>query len=79
MESSPEELKKSVVVKFTRNYCEEAHNLLARISLAPKLLHHQSFAGIHFIVMEHLEVTKDSGKLLRDGGEDGKKIGRAHV
>ena len=73
MTSSPEEVKKYIVVKFTRSYCEEAHSLLAALSLAPKLLHHAEFAGIHFVVMERLEVAGDTSNLLRDKGEDGKK------
>jgi hypothetical protein len=62
---------KLVVVKFTRRYCTEAHRLLAEMSLAPKLLYHEDIAGVHFIVMEHLEVIEVSDDPL--GGEDGTK------
>jgi len=54
--------KDLVVVKFTQRYCKEAHELLAGISLAPKLLYYEYVTGIHFVVMEHLvgtEVTDD--------------------
>jgi serine/threonine protein kinase len=61
MKSLSESAGKPVVVKFTRRYCTEAHRLLAGMSLAPKLLHHGEIAGIHFVVMEHLEVMKISG------------------
>lgn len=60
MKSSPESVAQSVVVKFTRRYCADAHRLLADMSLAPKLFYHEHSAGIHIIVMEYLEVTGDT-------------------
>ncbi|KAG8944736.1 hypothetical protein FRC04_001589 [Tulasnella sp. 424] len=35
----------AVKVKFTTRYCPEAHELLAKKGLAPKLLHWESFSG----------------------------------
>ena len=61
---SPEEVEKLVVVKFTRRYCPEAHKLLAKMSLAPQLFYHEETAGVHFVVMEHVKATEDTGEKL---------------
>jgi len=58
MKSSSGGADKLVVVKFTRVYCPEAHALLAKMSLAPKLFYHECIAGVHFVVMEHLNATE---------------------
>ncbi|KAF9643961.1 hypothetical protein BDM02DRAFT_3272735 [Thelephora ganbajun] len=65
------EAGKLAVVKFTRRYCPEAHRLLAGMLLAPQLLHHEHIAGIHFVVMEHLEATEVTGDILK--GANGAK------
>lgn len=50
---SPEEAETPVVVRFTRRYFPEAHKLLAGVSLAPRLIHHEYATGVHFVVTEH--------------------------
>ena len=69
----PGEESRNVVVKFTRRYSGEAHQLLAQASLAPKLLHHEMIKGtrIHFVVMEHIKVTTTDEDALK--GERGAK------
>ena len=49
----------------------EAHQLLAEMSLAPKLFYHEYTAGVHFLVMERLEVIPATNDQLK--GEEGPK------
>ena len=63
--SSPSQADESVVVKFARRYCPAAHKLLAEMSLAPKLLYHEETAGVHFVVMELVEVMEATGEELK--------------
>jgi len=60
-----QEAGKLVVVKFTRRYCPEAHKVLAGMSLAPQLEYHADIAGVHFVVMECLKATEDTGEVLK--------------
>ena len=68
MKSLGEGFGTSVVVKFARRYCPGAHRLLAKMSLAPQLIHHECTAGVHFVVMEHIKATQDTGKTLNKTG-----------
>jgi len=60
----------TIVVKFARRYSRQAHELLAGISLAPKLLHYEVIegAGIHFVVMEYLVTTSTVVDALKGEG-----------
>jgi len=68
MPSPSEAVSTPVVAKYTRRHSAEAHRLLAEMSLAPKLLYHEHIAGIHFVFMEHLEVTEVTGNLTSEEG-----------
>lgn len=65
---------KHVVVKFTRTYCPEAHRLLAKLSLAPELLHHEVIegAGIHLVVMEWIDAKPETD--LSGSSDDSKRL-----
>ena len=61
--------KDDVVIKFTNGYCGSAHELLAKMSLAPKLWHckNEESVGMYVVVMGYVG-GKEVGDVLTDEG-----------
>jgi len=56
----------AVIVKFARRYNAAAHQMLARLGLAPKLYHHCSVrGGLTMVIMEKVEGKMASGLASR--------------
>ncbi|RVD82678.1 uncharacterized protein DFL_007096 [Arthrobotrys flagrans] len=47
----------SVIVKFTHQYCSDAHRLLAEAGFAPKLYYADENSTLQMIVMQHIKGT----------------------
>lgn len=69
---------KKVLVKFTETYCAEAHQLLEKKNLAPRLHHIRDNHNMKAIVMEYLEESQPIDVYLSSAGEEQCKIVREH-
>ena len=66
-EGGEDKAKHDVVIKFTDGYCKDAHEMLTKISLAPKLwfCNREESVGMYVVVMGHVR-GEQAGSLLED-------------